>query len=77
MEEKLQKISNLLSHKLSKTFHMSDRKTDLKCTFNPPIKLDSDYNYEIGLIYFSANNAIYNINKSNNEISFQGLNNKG
>ena len=56
---------------------MSDRKTDLKCTFNPPIKLDSDYNYEIGLIYFSANNAIYNINKSNNEISFKGINNKG
>lgn len=73
MEEQLQKISNLLSHKLSKTFHISDRKTDLKCIFNPPIKLDSNYNYEIGLIYFSANNAIYNITDKNNEVK---INNK-
>jgi len=68
MEEKLQKISNLLSHKLSKTFHISDRKTDLLCKFNPPIQLDPDYNYEVGLIYFSANNAIYNITNKNNKI---------
>lgn len=68
MEEKLQKISNLLSNKLSKTFHISDKTTDLKSTFNPPIKLDSDYNYEIGLIYFSANNAIYNITDKNNKV---------
>ena len=70
MENILEKIANSLSNKLSKTFYISDRKTDLKSVFNPPIKLDPDYNYEIGLIYFSANNAIYNINNLNNKITF-------
>ena len=68
MEENLQKIANSLSNKLSKTFYISDRKTDLKSVFNPPIKLDPDYNYEIGLIYFSANNAIHNIGSSSRNI---------
>ena len=47
-----------------------DRKTDLKSVLNQPIKLDPDYNFEIGLIYFLANNAIYNINEKNNKLTY-------
>ena len=68
MEEILQKISNSLSNKLSKTFYISDKKTVLKCTFNPPVKLDPDYNNEIGLLYISI--WMYNINETNNKIYF-------
>lgn len=56
---------------MSYYFTFSDEETsELYADYNPPIVLDPNSNYEIGLTYFSVNNAIPNIDESNNKFYF-------
>ena len=74
MEAKnLEKLVNLMSSKFSTTIRINDRKSDIDINFPVPLQLNSDYNYEIGLQWFSAYNTIFNI-KDKNEIEVTDLN---
>lgn len=51
---------------MSTTFTLTGRSSFLSYDFNPPIYLDEDVDYEIGLANFDTFNSIPNIDKTNN-----------
>lgn len=57
------------------TFIMTGNKSTLENTFSPPIYLDPNKLYEIGLVDFVTYNSIPNVDESNNSIHFIGKNN--
>ena len=71
MEESLKSINNLLSNKFSTVITISSPKSDILVDFPIPLTLKNDLNYEMGLIYFSTYNAIYNITSENNSFEFK------
>lgn len=69
----------LLIHKLrfkrstvimSLTFTLSGNSSTLESQFNPPLYLDDDLNYEIGLCNFESFNVIPNIDETNNKFPY-------
>ena len=67
MEEELKKLVNISSTKYSTTFYSESNKSDFYIDFNFPIELDNNLNYELGLLWFSTYNTIYNITNENNK----------
>jgi hypothetical protein len=56
---------------MSYYFFFSDQETsELSEDFNPPIILENDVFYEIGLTNFSVNNAIPNVDEKNNKFHY-------
>lgn len=51
---------------MSFTFTLTGNSSELNYDFNPPIYLEDDIEYEIGLVNFDTYNSIPNIDKSNN-----------
>jgi hypothetical protein len=66
MEDLLKKLINLNTTKFSRTITVSSDKSDFRINFPVPITLDRELNYELGLMWFSTYNSIYNITKENN-----------
>ena len=62
-------ILNIVSS-MSYSFVLSCNTSTLTAEFHPPIYLDEDYNYVIGLINFETFNAIPNIDETNNKIIY-------
>ena len=62
----LKQLINLSSSKYSRTIKASSNVSDFRINFPVPIILDQDLNYELGLMWFSSYNTIYNITKENN-----------
>ena len=57
---------------MSFTVVLSSRGNELQANFNPPIYLDSESDYVIGLINFETFNAIPNIDEKNNKLYYGG-----
>jgi hypothetical protein len=56
---------------MSYYFFFSDQETsELSEDFNPPIILENDGFYEIGLTNFSVNNAIPNVDEKNKKFHY-------
>jgi len=66
MEELMKKLINITSSKFSRTIKASSNTSDFKITFPIPLVLDKELNYELGLMWFSTYNTIYNITTRNN-----------
>lgn len=64
----LQKLESMLSNKYSTTFMINSNKSEITHRFLNPIELNPNLNYELGLIYFSTYNSIFNITDKNNKI---------
>lgn len=59
---------------MSFTFALSGESSVLNYNFNPPIYLDDEVDYEIGLTNFDTYNIIPNIDNSNNKFAWRGNN---
>lgn len=74
MEDKVlqhySKLENILNNKYSTTIIGQSTKSEFNITFPIPLNLDPDYNYELGLLWYSCYNTIYNITKNNNQFIF-------
>jgi hypothetical protein len=69
--EKQQFFFNPIAYNMSYYFFFSDQETsELSEDFNPPIILENDGFYEIGLTNFSVNNAIPNVDEKNNKFHY-------
>jgi len=66
----LQKAINLTSTKYSRTIKATSDKSDFRIHFPININLDNDLNYELGLMWFTSYNTIYNITNENNIFNF-------
>jgi len=66
MENLLKKLINLHTAKFSRTIKASSDKSDFRINFPVPLMLDKELNYELGLMWFTSYNTIYNITKDNN-----------
>ena len=65
----LEKIANLLSVKYSTLLTFNSRESDFTCSFPETLQLDPNYNYEVGLLWFSTYNTIFNITDQNNRFT--------
>lgn len=59
-------IINYCKDKMSFTFTLSEKSSVLSYDFSPPIYLDEEFDYEIGLTNFDSYNSIPNIDEKNN-----------
>ena len=64
MEESLKTLVNIISSKYSTVLKSSSKESNWVMHFPIPLELDSTYNYELGMIFFSVYNTIFNINGS-------------
>ena len=71
MEESLKTLVNIIGSKYSTVLKTSSRESDWVMHFPIPIELDQQINYELGMIFFSVYNTIFNINFSNNELKYK------
>lgn len=55
---------------MSLTFTLSDKSSTLSVDYFPPVELDADGVYEIGLLSFETYNSIPNVDESNNRFHF-------
>jgi len=55
---------------MSISFSITGRESTLRADFNPPIELEKDVPYEIGLLSFVAYNSIPNVDETNNKFYF-------
>ena len=69
-EQKVEKLINLLGTKYSTILNFNSTSSDFQTTFPTPLILNNEYNYEIGLTWFTTFNNIFNINESNNVFQF-------
>ena len=68
MDNQMTNLINRLNTKFQTSIFFSSKSSELNCKFKVPIQLDSNLNYEIGLIYFSTYNSIFNILEPENII---------
>ena len=61
MEQSLKKLENIFSTKYSTSINIKDTSSDIKVEFPIPLDLNNEYNYELGLMWFSCFNTIFNI----------------
>jgi hypothetical protein len=66
INDSLKKLINLSSIKYSCTLKTSSVESDFRINFPVPIILDNDLNYELGLMWFTSYNTIYNVSPINN-----------
>ena len=64
----LHELVNMLSSKYSTTLTFNSKKSDFQTNFPIPLELNKNYNYEIGLLWFSVYNIVFNVNKPNNKL---------
>ena len=62
----LEKIANILGTKYSTVLNFNSKVSEFTSTFPIPLQLDPNFNYEIGLLWFTTYNTVFNINKENN-----------
>ena len=65
MESQIAKLINMISSKYSTQIKVNSKKSNIIVNFPIPLQLDNDYNYELGLQWFSVYNSIYNITELN------------
>ena len=70
MEDKLTELINIVSKKFSTTITSISKKSDWNINFPIPLQLDKRFEYEIGMMFFSVYNTVFNITKDNNSIFF-------
>ena len=70
MEVLLKQLINLSSNKYSRTIKATSDISDFRIHFPISINLEQDLNYEIGLMWFSSYNSIYNITNENNNFVY-------
>lgn len=58
---------------MSLTFILSSKSSVLTADFNPPIILDPNVEYVMGLTTFETFNSIPNVTKSNNQLKFEDM----
>ena len=66
----LKKLINLSSNKYSRTIKATSDVSDFRIHFPISINLEQDLNYELGLMWFSSYNSIYNITNENNNFVY-------
>ena len=74
LSDALKNLDNKLSSKFSTTIKANSTTSDFNIRFPIPLVLDSTLNYELGLLWFSTYNAIYNIGAYKFEYSVDGNN---
>ena len=72
LSDALKNLDNKLSSKFSTTIKANSTTSDFNIRFPIPLVLDSTLNYELGLLWFSTYNAIYNIGAYKFEYSDDG-----
>ena len=72
LSDALKNLDNKLSSKFSTTIKANSTTSDFNIRFPIPLVLDSTLNYELGLLWFSTYNAIYNIGAYKFEYSVDG-----
>ena len=65
-ETKLTELINLFSKKYSTTIMDISNKSKWEINFPVPLSLDNRFEYEIGMMFFSVYNTVFNITKDNN-----------
>ena len=70
MEDKLGDLQDYLSNKQQHLLTFTSTTSDMTFNFPVPISLISNRNYKVGLLWFSAYNTIFNINKTNNLLHY-------
>lgn len=76
LAEQIKQLADSLSNKYSRSIIISSKESDIRTRFPTRIELDPNRNYEAGLIWFSAYNTIFNIDKSNNKFIYSNDNGK-
>ena len=66
MEDSLKTLVNTLGSKYSTVLKTSSKDSNWIMHFPVPLELDSSFNYELGLMFFSVYNTIFNITDKNN-----------
>ena len=69
----LQTLVNMLSSKYSTTLNFDSKKSDFQTRFPIPLELNKDYNYEMGLLWFSVYNIVFNVNSPNNKLIINSM----
>ena len=64
MEQSLKTLVNIIDLKYSTVLKSSSKESDWVMHFPVPLELDPSFNYELGIIFFSVYNTIFNINAS-------------
>ena len=72
MEAKLAELINIVSKKYSTTIMDISKKSKWEINFPVPLSLDSRFEYEIGMMFFSVYNTVFNITKDNNTLTANG-----
>ena len=72
-EQKLEKLVNILGSKYSTTLTFNSTCSEFTTRFPIPLNLLQDYNYEIGLTWFTVYNSIFNVTTDNNKFSIKSL----
>ena len=71
MEEHLKTLVNILASKYSTILKTSSTDSNWVMHFPVPLELDPQFNYELGLMFFSVYNTISNINDTNNILKYK------
>ena len=70
MEESLKTLVNIIGSKYSTVLKFSSKDLNWVMHFPVPLELDPTFNYELGMIFFSVYNTIFNISSANNVFSY-------
>ena len=71
MEESLKTLVNIIGSKYSTVLKSSSKELNWVMHFPVPLELDPTFNYELGMIFFSVYNTIFNINSANNVFKYK------
>ena len=74
LSETLKNLDNKLSSKFSTTIKANSTTSEFNIRFPIPLILNNSLNYELGLLWFSTYNAIYNIGRYEFIYSLDGTN---
>ena len=71
MEESLKTLVNIIGSKYSTVLKSSSKESNWVMHFPLPLQSDSTFNYELGMIFFSVYNTIFNITDANNVFKYK------
>ena len=71
MEDSLKTLVNIIGSKYSTVLKSSSNESDWVMHFPVPLELDTSFNYELGLMFFSVYNTIFNITSGNNIFKYK------
>jgi hypothetical protein len=66
LENRLKRLDAVISNKYLTLITSSSKNSNIDINFPTPLDLNYDFNYEIGLLWFSCYNTVYNIKKEIN-----------